>query len=415
MVQIYNVYIICILSANNTMTQDSYIISISFLYDVYIICISFVYHLYIICISFYSYIIFISSVYHLYIIFISSVYHLYIICISFLYHPYIIFISSVYHSYIISISFVYHPYIICISSLYYLYIIPISFVYHLCIICISSLSNTTVQLYHLYIISISFLYHLYIIPISFLYHFYIICISSLYHLCIICISSLYHLYIIPISFVYHLYIICISSISNTTVQLYHFLLGNGERPQFLQLEYVHKAFTLELIEGVLTDHHQLFRKHSEHLFLLQHHLFLLLLKTLYERSAFLLALRGTPSARVEEGARDGNHARMCGVGVAVSNSESHLHGRHNLDSIVEMVATVPTMTASNVVEVISTEAGLSVKTAAMKLDKADAPLIPEAYTYLLGVQFFISLSDGLGGYTFPHKVTLAYQICLRRL
>jgi hypothetical protein len=37
------------------------------------------------------------------------------------------------------------------------------------------------------------------------------------------------------------------------------LLGNGEGPRFLQLEYLHKTFTLELIEGVLTNYHELFR------------------------------------------------------------------------------------------------------------------------------------------------------------
>ena len=94
------------------------------------------------------------------------------------------------------------------------------------------------------------------------------------------------------------------------------LLGNGERPQFLQLEYLHKTFALELIESVLTNYHELFRKvrfstsirglcasvvltrlsriqHSELLLLLQHHLFPLLLRTLSERSAFPLSLRGT--------------------------------------------------------------------------------------------------------------------------
>ena len=93
------------------------------------------------------------------------------------------------------------------------------------------------------------------------------------------------------------------------------LLGNGEHPQFLQPEYLHKTFALELIESVLTNYHQLFRKvspplypsktcmpvlvlkslsssrHSELLLLLQHHLFPLLLKTLSERSAFPLLLR----------------------------------------------------------------------------------------------------------------------------
>ena len=36
-------------------------------------------------------------------------------------------------------------------------------------------------------------------------------------------------------------------------------LGNGVRPQFLQLEYLHR-FTQGLIEGALMNHHDLFRK-----------------------------------------------------------------------------------------------------------------------------------------------------------
>jgi len=37
------------------------------------------------------------------------------------------------------------------------------------------------------------------------------------------------------------------------------LLGNGVRPQFLQLKYLHK-FTQGLIESALMNHHDLFRK-----------------------------------------------------------------------------------------------------------------------------------------------------------
>jgi hypothetical protein len=43
------------------------------------------------------------------------------------------------------------------------------------------------------------------------------------------------------------------------------------------------------------------------------------------------------------------------------------------------------------------------------LDKADAPLIPKAYIYLLGVKCLFPLSDGLAGYTFPLYNTLAVQ------
>lgn len=44
-----------------------------------------------------------------------------------------------------------------------------------------------------------------------------------------------------------------------------------------------------------------------------------------------------------------------------------------------------------------------------QLDKADAPPIPEAYIYLLGVQCLVSLSDGLAVYVFPLYNTLAVQ------
>ena len=38
------------------------------------------------------------------------------------------------------------------------------------------------------------------------------------------------------------------------------LLVNSEKPHFLKLEFLHKTFALELIESVLTNYHQLFRK-----------------------------------------------------------------------------------------------------------------------------------------------------------
>ena len=38
------------------------------------------------------------------------------------------------------------------------------------------------------------------------------------------------------------------------------LLANSEKPHFLKLEFLHKTFALELIESVLTNYHQLFRK-----------------------------------------------------------------------------------------------------------------------------------------------------------
>jgi hypothetical protein len=40
------------------------------------------------------------------------------------------------------------------------------------------------------------------------------------------------------------------------------LLANSEKPHSLKLEYLHKTFALELIESVLTNYHELFRKAS---------------------------------------------------------------------------------------------------------------------------------------------------------
>jgi len=38
------------------------------------------------------------------------------------------------------------------------------------------------------------------------------------------------------------------------------LLANSENPHFLKLEFLHKTFALELIESVLTNYHDLFRR-----------------------------------------------------------------------------------------------------------------------------------------------------------
>jgi len=61
----------------------------------------------------------------------------------------------------------------------------------------------------------------------------------------------------------------------------------------------------------------------------------------------------------------GVSAQMQGVGVPPSDSLSYSHS-HSLDSVAGMVATA-SATVSNVVGMIGTEAGLSVQTAAMKV------------------------------------------------
>ena len=122
------------------------------------------------------------------------------------------------------------------------------------------------------------------------------------------------------------------------------------------------------------------------------------------------------------------------MGIPASDTQSHLHSHHSLDSVVEVVGTATSATVSNVVGMIGTEAGLGVQTAwcasptnilptgcqlfpvsalfllaSNQRDKADAPFIREAHIYLLGVQCLVSLPDGLAGCAFPFYRTLPVQ------
>ncbi|KAH9018228.1 hypothetical protein EDB83DRAFT_2528502 [Lactarius deliciosus] len=95
----------------------------------------------------------------------------------------------------------------------------------------------------------------------------------------------------------------------------------------------------------------------------------------------------------------GVSAQMQGVGVPTNDTLPH---SSRLDSVAGMVATAASATMSNVVGMIGAEAGLSVQSAAMKvqcidqLDKVDAPPIPDAYIYLLGHPYRPKTTPRLG-------------------
>ncbi|KAN0132197.1 hypothetical protein V8E53_009963 [Lactarius tabidus] len=76
---------------------------------------------------------------------------------------------------------------------------------------------------------------------------------------------------------------------------------------------------------------------------------------------------------------------------------------HSLDSVVGMVTTAASATVSNVIGMFSTDAGLGAQIAACidRQDKADAPPIPDADIYFLGVRCLVLLSDSLAGYATP--------------
>ncbi|EIW78018.1 hypothetical protein CONPUDRAFT_146079 [Coniophora puteana RWD-64-598 SS2] len=299
------------------------------------------------------------------------------------------------------------------------------------------------------------------------------------------------------------------------------LLANSERPHFLKLDHLHKTFALELIESVLTNYHDLFRKRSELLLLLQHLLCPLLLKSLSDRHVFPLTLRctrvvflllkqfshelqteaevflmllirmvgdesdgsdhpaqrpwvrvlamevirglcsdaelirniwdrydalqpppsqdpNTPTASsgaskvfasllttlkrlvTEKPAILGVSSQMFGIGVSSHSSEnvstSGSGGIYDVGGgIAGMVANAASATVSGVVGMIGSGGGLGVQGAAMKLqcidqlDKADAPPIPEAYIYLLGVQCIVALCEGLASFTGPLYTAIMVQ------
>lgn len=89
----------------------------------------------------------------------------------------------------------------------------------------------------------------------------------------------------------------------------------------------------------------------------------------------------------------GVSAQMHGVGVPASDSQSHIHSPHSLDSVAEMVATAASATVSNVVGMIGTEAGLSVETAAMKVQwcVSSTNVLPTSFqTFPVAVLFLLA-------------------------
>ncbi|KZS95343.1 hypothetical protein SISNIDRAFT_452743 [Sistotremastrum niveocremeum HHB9708] len=71
------------------------------------------------------------------------------------------------------------------------------------------------------------------------------------------------------------------------------LMANSEKPRLLKLDGIPKTFALELVESILTNYHQVMRKHPEQLLLTSHHLCPFLLQTLHSKPLFPLTLRAT--------------------------------------------------------------------------------------------------------------------------
>ncbi|KAG6333293.1 hypothetical protein ID866_5795 [Astraeus odoratus] len=112
---------------------------------------------------------------------------------------------------------------------------------------------------------------------------------------------------------------------------------------------------------------------------------------------------------------------MSGVGVpshsADGPSGSGSTSAYGLDvgGVAGMVATAASATMSGVVGMIGSGTGLSIQTAGMKLqcidqlDKADSPMIPETYIYLLAVQCIVSLCEGFASFSGPLYTSIMIQ------
>ncbi|KAG8975493.1 hypothetical protein FRC05_005562 [Tulasnella sp. 425] len=109
-------------------------------------------------------------------------------------------------------------------------------------------------------------------------------------------------------------------------------------------------------------------------------------------------------------------AQMSGIGVQSHSAESPHGGAaaYGLE-VAGRVASVATATVSNVVGMSGPESGLSVGGSSMKLqcidqlDKADSPIIPESYIYLLALQCLVSICEGFASFTFPIYSGIAVQ------
>ncbi|KAH9917524.1 uncharacterized protein B0H18DRAFT_1123603, partial [Fomitopsis serialis] len=245
------------------------------------------------------------------------------------------------------------------------------------------------------------------------------------------------------------------------------LLANAERPRFLKLEVLRKTFALELIESVLTNYHDLFRKARE--LKTESEVFLMLLikivgsdgdadpaesghpygsRPLWMRVLAMEIMRGLCSDAelirnvwerydAEEGGSKvftslitalkrlvtekpallGVCTQMFGVGVPTSSGSSSDLTGYGLDvgGVAGMVATAASATVSAGLSMIGSEAGLSLHSSAMKLqcidqlDKADSPVIPESYVYLLGLQCLVALCEGFASFTGPLYNSLMIQ------
>ncbi|QRW03962.1 dimerization and cyclophilin-binding domain of Mon2 [Ceratobasidium sp. AG-Ba] len=214
------------------------------------------------------------------------------------------------------------------------------------------------------------------------------------------------------------------------------LLANSERPLYLSLETLPKTFSLELIEKLETESEvflMLFVKvisgDSENSEAPRPHwmrvLAMEIARGLCGDADLMRAIWERYDARVDSDATEkpallGVGAQMGGVGVSTKDAASDIASGSsvyggNVGFVAGMVANAATSTLSGVVGMMGAGPGLSVSGSAMKLqcidqlDKADSPIIPETYIYLLSLQCFIALAESLSASTLQQYTSIMLQ------
>ncbi|KIM30394.1 hypothetical protein M408DRAFT_21910 [Serendipita vermifera MAFF 305830] len=99
--------------------------------------------------------------------------------------------------------------------------------------------------------------------------------------------------------------------------------------------------------------------------------------------------------------------QMQGLGVQTDGS-----GNYKLEQVAGMMANAATTTVTGALGIHGAPVGLSLATCTMKvqcidqLDKADAPMIPEGYIYVLGLQCLVSIAEGFASTALPAFTSL---------
>ncbi|KAG9008257.1 hypothetical protein FRB94_013617 [Tulasnella sp. JGI-2019a] len=167
--------------------------------------------------------------------------------------------------------------------------------------------------------------------------------------------------------------------------------GSGSRPTWM------RVLALEILRGICSDA-ALLRSIWDHYDA----------KPETGSTVFTSLITAMSRLATEKPALLGVSSQMAGVGITAHHMEATTPSAaaYGLE-VAGRVASAATAHVSNAVGLTGSDVGLSLTGSSMKLqcidqlDKADSPLIPESYVYLLALQCLVSICEGLAAFTLP--------------